>query len=78
MEYWSAQFVGNHVRQTLETVRDLYETDTGCCIDEEIGAPYRNVEFRSYKDAGILTNDAGFVLSLPDGSEFQVTVVKSR
>ncbi len=32
----------------------------------------------SYKDAEILTCDAGFVLRMNDGSEFQITVVQSR
>lgn len=31
----------------------------------------------TYEDAEILTRDAGLVIVLPDGSEFQVTVVQS-
>lgn len=32
----------------------------------------------SFKDAGVLTNDAGFVVRLNNGMEFQVTLVQSR
>ena len=33
---------------------------------------------RSFKDAAILTYNKGLVISLPDGSEFQLTIVQSR
>ena len=32
----------------------------------------------SYRDAGILTNNEGIVVELTDGSQFQVTIVRSR
>ncbi len=35
-------------------------------------------DVQSFEEAGVLTSDAGFVVRLKDGSEFQVTVVKSR
>ena len=35
-------------------------------------------EVLDYKSEGILTNDAGVVVRMKDGSEFQVTIVKSR
>lgn len=33
---------------------------------------------RSFEDAGVLTRNRGFVVSLSDGSEFQVIVVRSK
>ena len=36
------------------------------------------VELDEFKSAGILTRDAGLVIRLKDGSEFQITVVRSR
>lgn len=36
------------------------------------------VRVRSYEDAGILTHNAGLVVRLPDGSEFQLTIVQSE
>ncbi len=32
----------------------------------------------TFEDAGVLTSNAGLVLRTADGSEFQVTVVRSR
>lgn len=32
----------------------------------------------SFADAGVMTNDAGLVLRLADGSEFQISVVQSK
>jgi len=32
----------------------------------------------SFEEEGLLTSDHGLVLRLEDGSEFQITVVKSR
>ena len=38
---------------------------------EELGDP-------ELRDAGILTNNEGIVVQLTDGSEFQITIVRSR
>ena len=35
-------------------------------------------DVRSFADAGVMTYDKGLVLRLPDGSEFQVTIIQSR
>ena len=32
----------------------------------------------SFDDAGILTTDEGLVLSMNDGTEFQITIVRSK
>ena len=33
---------------------------------------------RTFEDVGVLTNSAGLVLRMTDGSEFQITIVQSR
>jgi len=33
---------------------------------------------RTYEDAGMLTHNQGLVVTLVNGSQFQVTIVKSR
>ena len=33
---------------------------------------------RDFEEEGVMTMDQGFVIQLDDGSEFQITVVKSR
>lgn len=35
------------------------------------------IETRSFEDAGVLTNDEGFIVYV-DGREFQVTIVRSK
>lgn len=45
------------------------------CIGEQ---PEDDIRIRTFEDAGILTHDAGFTITLMDGSEFQVTIKQSR
>ena len=33
---------------------------------------------RSFESAGVMTSDAGLVVRLADGSEFQITIVQSK
>jgi len=33
---------------------------------------------RSFEEVEVLTRNAGLVVRLPDGSEFQITIVRSR
>ena len=33
---------------------------------------------RTYEEEGVLTNNAGLVITMADGSEMQVTIVRSR
>jgi hypothetical protein len=40
------------------------------------GGDVRSVE--TFKDAGVLTNNAGITLRMMDGSEFQITIVRSK
>ena len=35
-------------------------------------------QVRTFEDAGVMTYNKGVVVSLPDGSEFQLTIVQSR
>lgn len=41
-------------------------------MDEE------DISVRTYEEVGMLTMDKGLVVQLADGSEFQVTIKKSR
>lgn len=41
-----------------------------------VGDEVRDV--RTFGDSGLLTSNVGLVVKLDDGSEFQVTVVRSR
>ena len=44
---------------------------------ESSGIDREEVYFRTYEDAGVMTYNKGLVVTLPDGSEFQITIVKS-
>jgi hypothetical protein len=37
----------------------------------------RWAEVATFRDAGVLTNNKGLVLSFPNGQEFQLTIVES-
>lgn len=36
------------------------------------------VEVRTYEEAGLLSHNEGLVVTLPDGREYQITIVQSR
>ena len=61
---------------TDQDALDLLQAALACYCEVEL-SPEDDVEVRTYEDAGVLTHNKGLVLRLPDGSEFQVTVVKS-
>jgi hypothetical protein len=44
--------------------------------DEELPDPVYTI--LSFRQAGILTSNKGLVLNMKDGSQFQVTIVKSK
>ena len=39
---------------------------------------WENMTVQTFAEAGVLTWDKGLVITLPDGSEYQVTIVQSR
>jgi hypothetical protein len=44
-------------------------------LDDESGDGPR---VSTFEDAGIMTNNAGLVLDFEDGSQYQITIVKSK
>mgnify|MGYP001166936767 CR=1 FL=1 len=36
------------------------------------------VEVKTYEEAGLLSYDEGLVITLPDGREYQLTIVQSK
>ena len=62
--------------------RILLELFEDIASDEELQASLdqpalANAQVKTFEDAGLLTRDRGIVLSLKDGSEFQITIVQS-
>ena len=61
-----------------DVIREFMESYEDCGA-EALGEPEldgANVD--TFADAGVLTNDAGLVVTLDDGSEFQITVIQIR
>ena len=61
-------------RSTAENLENIL-IDALEYYQEEEGA---KIKTRTYSDVGMLTTDRGFVVTLPDGSQVQVTIVQSR
>jgi hypothetical protein len=62
-----------------KTLRALITCNDDANLELE-DATGREVSFnsvRSFEDAGVLTADSGLVLTLSDGSKFQITIIKS-
>ena len=56
-----------------DILRDLIEDDG---LEDDLGdRALRRVE--TYRDAGVLTRDAGLVIRLLNGTEFQLTIARS-
>ena len=39
---------------------------------------WENARMQTYSDAGVMTYNKGLVITMPDGTEFQLTIVQSR
>lgn len=66
----STQEFENHILNSLE-----------CLENEEGESLLEQLEMRSahtFEDLGLLTRNHGLVIQMQDGSEFQLTIVKSR
>ena len=44
--------------------------------DEEI--IWENMRVKTFEEAGVMTMDKGLVITLPDGSEYQITIKRSK
>ena len=39
---------------------------------------WENLQVRTFEQAGVMTYNKGLVIEMPDGTEFQLTIVQSR
>ena len=46
--------------------------------DDSFGIGWEDARVRTFEQAGVMTYNKGLVISLPDGTEFQLTIVQSR
>ena len=63
-----------HVAKTLQD--GLRQLITDGCDSSEIC--WENLRVQTFAEAGLMTRDCGLVITLPDGSEFQLTIIQSR
>jgi len=63
-----------------EELAQVLEDLIRAVVEDEDGDPteLQGARLVSFARAGLLTNDAGFVVELVDGSEFQISVIQSR
>lgn len=73
----TAQTVAASLSELVSELTYLDAEDVAATFSGEV-AGLMGSTVRSYEEAGVLTRDAGFIVSMEDGSEYQITVVRSR
>ena len=67
------------MEQMLSDLICVWESDDDMLGELGIERPEsRVVRLATFEQAGVLTTDAGLVLSLHDGSEYRMTIKRSR
>lgn len=67
----------NEYEFTDETMQNgLKALITGDYDPEEIN--WENMRVKTFEEEGVMTYDKGLVITLPDGSEYQITIIRSR
>jgi len=66
-------------RKMERTLLELFEDIAGDeDVQADLGQPaLANARVRTFEEAGILTRDRGIVLTLEDGSEFEITITQT-
>jgi hypothetical protein len=54
------------------------ETEAREEITEAIFEATVDTRIRSFEEAGVITSNEGFVITFPNGEEFQITIVRSN
>ncbi len=68
----------NETRVTEDILQDGLMELISEAADDSFGIGWENTRVRTFEQAGVMTYNRGLVISLPDGSEFQLTIVQSR
>ena len=63
---------------TEDTLQDGLMELISEAADDSFGIGWEAARVRTFEDAGVMTYNKGLVISLSDGSEFQITIVQSR
>lgn len=76
-ESMNAQTVAASLSELVSELTYLDAEDVAATFSADV-AGLMGASVSSYEEGGYLTRDAGFVIRMEDGSEYQVTVVRSR
>ena len=68
----------NEEQVTEDTMQDGLMELISEAAEDSFGIGWEEAEVRTFEQAGIMTYNKGLVISLPDGTEFQLTIVQSR
>ena len=63
---------------TEDTMQDGLRELSETAEEDSFGIGWEEAEVHTFQQAGIMTYNKGLVISLPDGTEFQLTIVQSR
>ena len=63
---------------TEDTMQDGLRELIEMAEEDSFGIGWEGACVRTFESAGIMTYNKGLVISLPDGTEFQLTIVQSR
>ena len=66
--------------ELAQAMMDLMNNAFEAAIDDDVEVPgeLMNVrDMRTFEEAGVLTRNAGLVIRMTDGTEWQVTIVQS-
>ena len=63
---------------TEDTLQDGLMELISEVADDSFGIGWETARVRTFEEAGVMTYNKGLVISLPDGTEFQLTIVQSR
>ena len=73
----SAPEITEKLMDLINEVAEMDAEDRDHCMNYEYDE-LEEAEVTPYNQAGVMTNDDGFVLTLKDGREFQITVLQSK
>lgn len=73
----NAETVAASLSELVSELTYLDAEDVAATFSAEVSG-FMGATVRTYGEGGYLTRDAGFVVTLEDGSEYQITVVRSR
>ena len=68
----------NEEQVTEDTMQDGLMELIAEATEDSFGIGWEDATVRTFESAGVMTYNKGLVISLPDGTEFQLTIVQSR